>query len=187
VTAGPLRVVKWYTRALRFPKLIGKFGLDNRTIPGGPYKRSQILAGIAVFSVMQVTRPLWSGRGTVADVVLQFGLSIGAGFIVGYLPRTTRNPLLIVFGTARAAAAPVWGRRDGRQLSIRRPHRVRGVVLVDTRPIDPPPPAEPDDATSAGGAAGDADSRALSGVQAVLADAPIRRDSPRSEALEVAR
>ena len=62
-----VEVVKWYTRARRFPQLIGKTA-DGTTIWGGPYTYTQAGVGAAVLIIGSQTIDWWG----------QFGLVTGA-------------------------------------------------------------------------------------------------------------
>ena len=76
-------VVKWYTRARKFPTLIGKTP-DGTRLPGGPYTITQVLVGGAL-AVLLASPPWWWTRffdpmTNVAIFVLVVGaiVSIGA-------------------------------------------------------------------------------------------------------------
>ena len=71
-----VEVVRWYTRARRFPKLIGKTP-GGEKIWGGPYTLMQFIVGASVFFISVKTRDLWGNFGVVGDIALAGGASIG--------------------------------------------------------------------------------------------------------------
>ena len=51
--------MKWYTRARKFPQLIGRTP-DGTRIPGGPYTYLQVAAGVGMAAVLAATTGLWA-------------------------------------------------------------------------------------------------------------------------------
>lgn len=142
------RPVRLYTRARKFPKLIGKT-LDGRQLPGGPYTGPQlILTGSLVFLAVK-TAPLWARGSGVQTIVVFVALAAGSLVLGRHLPRLTRNPLLLLLGLGRVLTGPRHGRAGNRPLRARAPHSVKGVCLIDQRglplqeDLDLPPALEP--------------------------------------------
>lgn len=143
-------VVKWYTRARRFPQLIGKTP-DGATIWGGPYTYTQVIAGVAVIIVGSKTTWLWGHFGLIGNALILLGVTYGLVLLLGRIPVGSRNPLSVGAGVLRAMTAPALGTRGGSPVRPRRPHRSRTKVVVTldaptladvqlSRSTPPPPP-----------------------------------------------
>jgi hypothetical protein len=129
-----LEVVRWYTRARRFPQLIGKTAGGER-IWGGPYTMTQVLAVATVGFVGWQTIGLWGHMTGIGNVMVLAGAIIGAGILAGRIPPGVRNPLILVRGAWRALDAPTHGRlTTGRPVTPRRPVRTRTRVLHHDTP-----------------------------------------------------
>jgi len=127
-----LEVVKWYTRARRFPQLIGRTP-DGTKIPGGPYTFTQVLGGAAFLVVAWQTLPVWGAFGLIGNAMVMLVATWLLIVGLGRIPIGARNPLSLAEGAVRALTAPAAGRVGGREVRIRRPHRAR-TVLVVSRP-----------------------------------------------------
>lgn len=125
-------VVKWYTRARRFPQLIGRTP-DGTKIPGGPYTFTQVLGGAAFLVVAWQTLPVWGAFGLIGNAMVMLVATWLLIVGLGRIPIGARNPLSLAEGAVRALTAPAAGRVGGREVRIRRPHRAR-TVLVVSRP-----------------------------------------------------
>lgn len=121
--------VRWYTRARRFPQLIGRTP-DGARLPGGPYTIPQVLAAAGVFIGGAMTRSAWGAWGMVGDTLLLLAIAGGVGFAVGKIPLGGRNPLTACLGAIEAATAPPLGKIAGRPVRVRRPHRLSHRVLA---------------------------------------------------------
>lgn len=126
-------IVKWYTRARRFPQLIGKTP-DGATIWGGPYTYTQVIAGVLFIVVGSKTTWLWGHFGLIGNTLLLLGAAYGLVVLLGRLPIGSRNPLSVTNGMVRALSSPAAGHLGGRPLRTRRPHRVRSRVVVSPTP-----------------------------------------------------
>lgn len=140
-------VVKWYTRARRFPQLIGKTH-DGTPLWGGPYTYTQVIVGVGILIVGVKTTSLWGRFGLIGNALLLLSMAYGVVLLVGRLPIGSRNPLSVGAGAVRAWSAPRLGRQGGTPVRARRPTRVtRSVLTVTTSGSptlevqDPPPPA----------------------------------------------
>ncbi|WP_051426539.1 hypothetical protein [Jiangella gansuensis] len=127
--ADELETVKYYTRARKFPQLLGRMP-DGTKIPGGPYTVQQLLAAIAVIVVGGLTIGTWGVFGSIGNVAVLFGLAFGVVFLIGRLPMNGRNPLFALLGLYRMLNAPASGRYQGKPVRFRRPRRVRHQVNV---------------------------------------------------------
>ena len=122
-------VVKWYTRARRFPQLIGKTP-DGATIWGGPYTYTQVIAGVGVIILGSKTTWLWGHFGLIGNALILLGVTYGLVLLLGRIPVGSRNPLSVGAGVLRAMTAPALGTRGGSPVRVRRPHRSRTKVVV---------------------------------------------------------
>lgn len=130
------RPVRFYTRARKFPRLIGQT-MDGRKLPGGPYTWTQLLATGAVLFLATRTAPLWArGSGLQTIMVIVF-LTIGTLVMGRQLPHITRNPFLLLGGIVRVLLGPRHGRLRNRPMRPRRPHPVKGLCLIDQRDLPP--------------------------------------------------
>lgn len=151
-TEGPLngadqQVVRWYTRARRFPQLIGRTS-DGARIWGGPYTVTQVAtAGVLLFIALNTTS-LWAHYGLIGNGLLLAGVVYGVVFLLGKIPLGSRSPLAIGAGAWRALSAPTTGRLGGRPVRLRRPHRIEHRMTVflpaaAARATEPVPVARP--------------------------------------------
>jgi hypothetical protein len=139
VTAPAPEVVKYYTRARKFPQLIGRTP-DGAKIWGGPYTFTQAISAGVVLFVGVNTMGLWAHHGLIGNALILLGLAYGVVLVLGRIPPGARNPLAVLAGVVHALAAPRTGRVAGRAVRVRRPHRVRHRITV-LRPPVPEPPA----------------------------------------------
>lgn len=121
--------VKYYTRARKFPQLLGRMP-DGTKIPGGPYTVQQLLAAIAILVIGGMTIDTWGVFGTFGNAAVLFGAAFGAVFVIGRLPMNGRNPFFALIGLYRAINAPVTGRYQGRPIRFRRPRKVTHMTNV---------------------------------------------------------
>lgn len=173
-------VVKWYTRARKFPQLIGRTP-DGAKIWGGPYTFTQAVgAGVALFVGVN-TMGLWANYGLVGNAMILLGVSYGIVLLLGRIPVGSRSPIAVLAGCVRAVNSPGTGRLAGRAVRLRRPHVVRHRINVLLGPIPDPPPSVrrfcaapaggPADAGPAGRSQVTGDQHRLTGVRRVLAQA----------------
>lgn len=131
-------VVKWYTRARRFPQLIGKTP-DGASIWGGPYTYTQVGVGVGLLFLGSKTIWLWGRFDLLTNALLLLGLTYGAVLLVGRLPVGSRNPLSILTGVIRALTAPCYGTLNGAPFRPTPPHVARSRLVISQ---EPPPAAE---------------------------------------------
>lgn len=138
--SGQVEVARWYTRARRFPQLVGRF-TDGRPIPGGPYTYTQVGVLVATVFLGSKTTWLWGHFGTVFNAAILFGVAYAGALLVGRAPIGGRNPLLLSGWAVRALSRPSTGTVDGRPVRVSRPHHVRGGCAIqhrDTVTSEPP-------------------------------------------------
>lgn len=126
---GDQQVVRWYTRARRFPQLIGRTP-DGARIPGGPYTITQVATAGVLMLIALKTTSLWAHYGLLANGLLLAGVVYGVVFLLGKIPLGSRNPLVIAAGAWRALTSPSTGRLGGRPVRLRGPHRVQHRMTV---------------------------------------------------------
>lgn len=124
-----VEIVRWYTRARRFPQLIGRTP-DGTQIPFGPFTFTQVI-GIGVFLFVAVkTVDLWGQFGLIGNVFVGATATFGIGFALGRIPIGARNPLSLAVGTLNAFTAPHTGTVSGRPVRTKAPHRVHSEVVI---------------------------------------------------------
>ncbi|SDU32423.1 hypothetical protein [Jiangella alkaliphila] len=129
-----LETVKYYTRARKFPQLLGRMP-DGTKIPGGPYTVQQLIAAILIIVVGGLTIDTWGVFGVFGNIAVLFGAAFGAVFLIGRLPMNGRNPLYALLGLYRAMNSPASGRYQGRPVRFRRPRRVHNRTSVYLGPL----------------------------------------------------
>jgi hypothetical protein len=133
-------VVKWYTRARKFPQLIGRTP-DGTRIWGGPYTITQAVGAGAILFVGLNTMWLWASFGMIGNFVVLGLVTYGAVLLLGRIPVGSRNPFSVASGTLRAVSAPATGRLGGRPVRIRRPHQLKHTVVFAVSALPAPAPA----------------------------------------------
>lgn len=130
-------VVKMFTKARNFPQLIGK-APDGKKIPGGPYTLTQFVGAGVVGGLLWLTSSIWAHGGTITNVAIFVGLTGGTLWALGRLPQGARSPVSVIRGIARAvtgAMAPA--KINGAPVRFKRPHAVRGTVIIVDPPVTP--------------------------------------------------
>lgn len=123
-------VVKWYTRARRFPQLIGKTP-DGATIWGGPYTYTQVIGGVACLVIGSKTTWLWGHFGLIGNALILLGVAYGLVLLLGRLPIGSRNPMSVAAGALRALSSPTHGHLGGTPVRIRRPRLARSRLVIN--------------------------------------------------------
>jgi hypothetical protein len=132
--ASPRSVVKMFTKARNFPQLIGK-APDGKKIPGGPYTLTQFVGAGIAGGLLWLTSSIWAHGGTITNIAIFLGVTGGTLWALGRLPQGARSPVSVIRGIARAvtgAMAPA--KINGAPVRSKRPHAVRGTVII----VDPP-------------------------------------------------
>lgn len=129
-------VVRWYTRARKFPQLLGRTP-DGTRLWGGPYTVTQAIGGGLVLVVGVKTMGLWGSFGLVGNALVLLGAAAGTVFFLGRIPLGARSPVAVAAGLARAVSAPATGRLGGKAVRIRRPRQIRHrVVIATSQPVE---------------------------------------------------
>lgn len=150
-TEEPVEVARWYTPALRVPKLIGKIPSGER-IPGGPYRPVQLGTAVAVMIVANATMGLWGGGN---NQLVNYGICVAAGLGLGwlarYLPHGGTNPLVFISGGARVMARPTHGSWGRYAVTTANAVQVRSRARAHTLPAtsSTPPATTPAEAAAA--------------------------------------
>ena len=137
-----LAVVRYHTAGRRQPMLIGK-DASGRRLPGGPYTIYQVVAVVVVATGMWHTTSLWATQMTAISALLIIGAAaVAAGFLIGRLDFSGRNPLLILLSLL--AVTPILisghpGRISGRTLPANPSRRVRAPVTAHRGPAQQNP------------------------------------------------
>ena len=129
ISTDGTEIVKWYTRARRFPQLIGKTP-DGATIWGGPYTYTQVIAGVATIVVGSKTTWLWGHFGPIGNALILLGVTYGLVLVLGRMPIGSRNPLSVGTGAIRALSSPAQGHLGGTPVRIHRPQRARSRLVI---------------------------------------------------------
>ncbi len=125
-------IIKNFTRARKFPQLIGRTP-DGKRIVGGPYTLPQALGGAAVGGVLWLLFPLWAG-GIVWNVGFFCGAVGLTVFLLGKLRLGGRSPASVMQGIGRALVAPEEAKINGRSVSPRQPRLVRSGGYITATP-----------------------------------------------------
>lgn len=167
-------VVRWYTRARRFPQLIGRTP-DGTKIWGGPYTVTQVVGAGLVLVVGLKTSWLWARSDLLTNAFILIAVTVGTLFALGRIPVGSRNPVSVAAGAFRAFAAPRTGRLAGQPIRIRRPRRPRRpapVLIAHDRLPGTQPQSEATPAPTAEPVAAPVPPRQpLTGIQSLLAAA----------------
>jgi hypothetical protein len=115
------------------PALIGRMH-DGTAIKGGPYTLTQAFVIPLTAWLAWMPHGLWGTGEWIADGLLALGIAAGVGWAVGRMP-DDRNPLLWVAGVVSVLIQPRWGRANGRPITVPKPCRVRGPVVVQCREL----------------------------------------------------
>jgi hypothetical protein len=134
-----VRGVRWFTAARHVPSLIGRMH-DGTMIKGGPYTLVQAFVIPLTAAVAWGTRGLWGTGSWIIDGGLSLFAAAGLGWAAGHMP-DDRNPLLWVAGLLSASTQPRWGRANGRRITVPKPQRIHGHVIVQCRDHRQPQPA----------------------------------------------
>lgn len=126
---GEREVVKWYTRARKFPQLIGRTH-DGTRIPGGPYTYTQFIGGFACLLVGANTIGWWGRFGTITNIGILGVVTYGTVWVLGRAPISARNPLSVAAAYIRALTRPRLGTVRNRPPRTRRPRRLRHRVVI---------------------------------------------------------
>ena len=94
-------VAKNYTRARKFPQLIGTTP-EGQRLPFGPYTYTQFIGAGVVGLVLWQTTGLWATGSLIRNVTVFAMTMAGTVYGLGRLPLGGRNPLSMVLGVGKA-------------------------------------------------------------------------------------
>lgn len=135
-----VEVIRYYTAARRIPIAFGRFR-DGMKIPGGPYSGTQLAAAVTVFVIGQILLPLLN-----VNIVLALFVNLiaawGAALLMGSLPTSFRNPVMVASDALYAMSLTGAGSYRGRRILVpkasRGPQRNTGtateVEIIRTEP-----------------------------------------------------
>ena len=125
-------VARFYTRARKFPQMLGRLP-DGTRIWGGPYTFTQFGIGFALGVLTLMLRPLWSTGGFL-DVLVVFVVVAGGTYLGRYIPQSQINIAVVLSAATRAWTAPPRGRYRGRPVVLPKPHRLHASRVAVARP-----------------------------------------------------
>ncbi|MFI0448059.1 hypothetical protein [Actinomadura sp. 6N118] len=129
-----VKIGRSYTRARRFPWVIGK--IQGWTIPLGPYTATQLGVLIGGLYLLVQTFGLWSRLGAAGLIVIT--MPFAATWAVRHAAIEGRTPLRALAGLAALGAEPRCGRIDGRLARDARPSWIKGSVRLSALPAVQP-------------------------------------------------
>lgn len=141
MTAGSedYEVVKFY-RTTKYPLMIGRLP-DGTKIFGGPYTAAQGIAGAAMIILVLSTWGLWANFGFFGNIIVAATAVVVPVYLAGMIRTRNRNPATLFLGVLNALGSPNTGKLGDRAFKFRKPHHVRGNVILDYTPSSTTPPA----------------------------------------------
>lgn len=112
-----VEVTRWYTSALKIPRLIGKLPSGER-LWGGPYTLTQVTAGVGVFVVGIKTMGWWGYSNLFTNGMTLLAVSAIVLFLVGQIPSSGVNPAVLIQGSLSQLARRDVGTWRGNALQI---------------------------------------------------------------------
>lgn len=153
-----------YTRARRYPLVIGRIPGSQNPLIGGPYSLPQLFAMVGTFVLLVFTREVWAQFSLIGNLLVVVGVPFAAGLVVRRLQVQGRPPWSVAASLAGLLISPASGRMGGRPLPRRRARHIGGVFTFRLQPAGGAPSRRPSVA-----AAAPAPGRVLSPAQALLA------------------
>lgn len=142
----PRDVLRWYTRARRIPRMVGKLPRSEKGLPGGPYTITQMVGGAVTFFTLHKTSWLWSPWGLIGTTAVQIVISLGVIFALRFVKPGGRDPFTALVAVVGVLTASRWGTYRGQSLRPHAPVRVRsrvGIRLPAQVSMVAPMPAAP--------------------------------------------
>lgn len=181
-------VIKNFTRARRFPQLIGR-SPDGAQIPFGPYTTTQFVVAVVVGGLLYITRMMWLGDDIMWNVGVFVVVEVVAIFVAGKLSFIGRSPMSVMQGLVKILTAPTTPRINGTRRRARAQHFVLPGAVVAPTPVSvierrrlgliltaelapqptPIPPTRPEDPPQSGALCADRTPPAPSSVKELLA------------------
>lgn len=132
-------VVKFY-RTSKYPLMLGRLP-DGTKIFGGPYTAAQGIAGAAMIILVLSTWGLWANYGFFGNIIVAATAVVIPVYLAGMIRTRNRNPASLFLGVLNALGSPDAGKLGDRAFKFRKPHHVRGNVILDYTPSSPAPTA----------------------------------------------
>jgi hypothetical protein len=123
-----------YTRARRYPLVIGRWPGSQAQLPGGPYSLPQLVVMVGGFVLLVFTREAWARFGLVPNLLLAAGVPFVAGMAVRRLQLQGRSPWSVAGSVLGLWVTPGGGRLAGRALPRVRPRQLGGVYTFTIGP-----------------------------------------------------
>jgi hypothetical protein len=130
------RIGRSYTRARRFPWVVGK--IQGWNIPFGPYTATQLGTLIGGLWLVVQTYPWWRPLGPGG--VLVIAVPLAATWAVRHAKIDGRSPVKAIGGYLALLSEPACGRISGRTAKDPRPRTITGTVRVAALPAPAPLP-----------------------------------------------
>lgn len=130
------RIGRSYTRARRFPWVVGK--IQGWSIPFGPYTGTQLGVLIGGLWLLVQTYEWWRPLGPGCVVVI--AMPPAATWAVRHAKIDGRSPLKAIGGYLSLLSEPACGRIAGRTAKDPRPRTITGTVRVAALPATAPLP-----------------------------------------------
>lgn len=128
-----VEVARWYTPALRIPKLIGKLPSGER-IWGGPYRPVQLGTAVLTAALGVKTMGVWGHFHPLGNYAALVAAALALGWLARYIPHGSTNPLAYLSGGAKVAARPTHGSWGTYPVKVADPVQVRSRVAVHALP-----------------------------------------------------
>lgn len=144
-TAEPLEVLRWYTRARKIPRFVGKAPGGGR-YPGGPYTITQAVGAAAVLIAGQQTMSVWGRFGVLPNLAILAVAVAATLFGLKLVKPSGRDPVSALLALMAVTTSNRWGHHGERKIITRTPHAVRHRVnaLMGPSPTQPQPDPLPE-------------------------------------------
>ena len=94
-------IAKFYTKARRFPRLVGKLP-DGTQIPFGPFTLTQVVGGAIALFIAAQTIEIWGTGSILTNATVLVMVAVATVFLLGLLPKgSVLSPLALGEGVRR--------------------------------------------------------------------------------------
>ena len=133
---GQVEVARDYTKARKFPQLIGRTP-DGMRIPGGPYTIVEAVGvGLTLF-VGYETMWLWARFGFFGNLLVLGSVTLGVWFVLHRIPLGSRPPTSVATGALNSVTRPRNGAVAGKAIRLPRPKAARNsLVYANELPVE---------------------------------------------------
>jgi len=143
-------IAKFYTKARRFPRLVGKLP-DGTQIPFGPFTLTQVVGGAIALFIAAQTIEIWGTGSILTNATVLVMVAVATVFLLGLLPKgSVLSPLALGEGVLRMLSPARMGTLSGSPVRAAKPHKVTARVILpagsdcETTTSSDPAPAEPE-------------------------------------------